>query len=185
MKDYQKDLWRIFGDASKKHMLKAMTWNHYLFLLSWRKIKSKSKITFFWRVINHHTKNSNGLEIPFTVQLGEGILLVHPYGITLNSNAIIGNNVTIYKGATIGNIKVGRRQGTPIIGDRVYIGLNSTIVGGVKIGSDVLVAPNTYINFDVPDHSVVIGSPGVIHMREHATYGYISNPVPDEEIGHD
>lgn len=54
-----------------------------------------------------------------------------------------------------------------------FIGINSVIVGNVQIGDDVLIAPNSYVNFDVPDHSVVIGNPGIIHHKENATENYI------------
>lgn len=53
------------------------------------------------------------------------------------------------------------------------IGINSTIVGNIHIGKDVLIAPNTYVNFDVPDHSIVIGNPASIHYKEGATEKYI------------
>lgn len=43
----------------------------------------------------------------------------------------------------------------------------------IKIGNDVLIAPNAYVNFDVPDHSVVVGNPGKVYHRENATEGYI------------
>lgn len=65
-------------------------------------------------------------------------------------------------------------MGSPTIGNRVFVGINATIVGNIKIGDDVLIAPNTFVNFDVPSHSVVIGNPGVIHHKENATVGYIS-----------
>lgn len=58
--------------------------------------------------------------------------------------------------------------GSPHIGNNVYIGINATVVGNVHIGSDVLIAPNSYVNFDVPDHSVVIGNPAVVHHKENA-----------------
>jgi serine acetyltransferase len=61
-----------------------------------------------------------------------------------------------------------------IVGDNIYIGVNATIVGKVHIGNDVLIGPNSFVNFDVPDHSVVIGNPGVIHHKEHATNGYVN-----------
>ena len=54
------------------------------------------------------------------------------------------------------------------------VGINSTIVGNIKIGNNVLIAPNAVVNFDVPDNSVVIGNPGVIHHKENATEGYIA-----------
>lgn len=47
------------------------------------------------------------------------------------------------------------------------------VCGKIKIGNDVLIAPNAYVNFDVPDHSVVVGNPGKVYHRENATEGYI------------
>lgn len=177
MKDYQEDLYRIFGNYKRKNFLKAIFWSHYLFLYSWRKVKKGSRLSFVYKFFVKLIKSKNGLEIPYTVSIGKGFLIMHPYGITINSHAKLGDNVTIYKGATIGNIKCGEKKGAPEIGDNVYIGLNSTIVGKVNIGSDVLIAPNTFVNFDVPSHSIVIGSPGVIHMKQNATEGYINNPI--------
>ncbi len=63
----------------------------------------------------------------------------------------------------------GGHPGAPIVGNYVYVGLNSTILGGVVIGDDVLIAPNTFVNVDVPSHSVVIGSPCKIIRKENAT----------------
>lgn len=54
------------------------------------------------------------------------------------------------------------------------VGINSTIVGRVRIGNDVMIAPNTFVNFDVPSHSIVIGNPAVIHHKDNATKGYVS-----------
>lgn len=88
--------------------------------------------------------------------------MIHPYNITINRDHIIGNNFTILKGAIVSNSKTGN-VGTPIIGYDYYLGINSTIVGNVVIGNRVLIAANTFVNFDVPDDSAVIGSPGIIH----------------------
>ena len=51
------------------------------------------------------------------------------------------------------------------------VGINSTIVGRVRIGNDVMIAPNTFVNFDVPSHSIVIGNPAEIHHKDNATKG--------------
>lgn len=67
--------------------------------------------------------------------------------------------------------------GTPIIGNNVFLGTNSIVVGKVKIGNDVLIAPGAYVNFDIPDHSIVIGNLGKIITKENATEGYIASPV--------
>lgn len=60
---------------------------------------------------------------------------------------------------------MGRNKGVPHIGDNVIINANAVVVGGVKIGNNVLVAPNAFVNFDVPDDSIVIGNPGRIITR--------------------
>lgn len=59
----------------------------------------------------------------------------------------------------------------------VWIGVNATIVGGITVGDDVLIAPNTYVNCDIPAHSVVFGNPCIIKQHENATDGYINNTV--------
>lgn len=75
------------------------------------------------------------IEIPLGVNIGRGLYMGHFSGITINPNAIIGENVNIHKGVTIGQENRGRRKGTPIIGNKVWSGVNSTIVGNIKIGN--------------------------------------------------
>ena len=115
-----------------------------------------------------------GIEIASDTDIGEGLYMGHPYNITIGAGVKIGKNCNIHKGCTIGRINVGKKEGVPTIGDSVFIGINSTIVGNVHIGDDVLIAPNSYVNFDVPKHSLVIGNPGVIHKKDDVTYGYIN-----------
>ena len=107
-------------------------------------------------------------------KIEEGFYLGHPYNITINEESVLGKNVNIHKGATIGKENRGKKLGAPKIGNNVYVGINSTVVGKIEIGNDVLIAPNTYVNFDVPSHSIVVGSPGIIIPREKATEGYVN-----------
>lgn len=72
---------------------------------------------------------------------------------------------------------IGGRQETPVIGNEVWIGINTAIVAKVTIGDDVLIAPNSYVNCDVPSHSIVFGNPCIIKHRENATEGYINRRV--------
>lgn len=100
----------------------------------------------------------------------------HAYNITINCRATIGRNCNIHKGIVIGQANRGAHKGCPTIGDRVWIGINAAIVGKI-IGDDVLIAPNSFVNVDVPSHSVVFGNPCVIKHRDHATDGYVNNVV--------
>ncbi|MCM1140346.1 MAG: serine acetyltransferase [Muribaculum sp.] len=111
------------------------------------------------------------------MKIDEGLLIGHPFCITINGSAKIGKNCSIHKGVTIGQENRGKREGTPRIGDEVWIGVNATIVGNIDIGNDVLIAPNSFVNCDVPSHSIVFGNPCCIKHSDYATEGYINNKI--------
>ncbi len=137
----------------------------------WRKSKKGSKYAKY-KLYRYSRKY--GIEISSSAIIGEGFYLGHPYNITIGSNVVIGKNVNIHKGATIGATNRGSKKGSPVIGNDVFVGINSTIVGNIKIENDVLIAPNSYVNFDVPMHSIVIGNPGKIYNKRNATEGYVN-----------
>lgn len=122
-----------------------------------------------------------GLEIKAGTQIGSGFCLIHPYNITITPHAKIGSNCNIMKGATVGFCASGKKPGSPTIGNEVYMGLNSTIIGGITIGDDVMIAPNTFVNVDVPSHSIVIGNPCKIMPREGATKDYLNYKYIEEK----
>lgn len=128
-------------------------------------------------ILFKYYKAKNHIEISSVTKIGPGLYIGHPYCITINANSIIGKNCNLHKGVTIGQENRGKRKGTPVIGDSVWIGINSTIVGNVNIGNDVLIAPNSYVNCDIPSHSIVIGNPCVIKQVENATENYINRQV--------
>lgn len=114
-----------------------------------------------------------GISLSRSNQIGPGFLIGHWGRIVINGNAVIGEDFVVSCGVVIGMDMRGGRKGTPTIGNRVCIHSNSCVVGKITIGDDVVIAPNTFVNFDVPSHSIVIGNPAVIHPRENATEGYI------------
>lgn len=130
-----------------------------------------------WRFLRKKMQAHYGLEIPGYATIGEGFYIGHAYGITVNPDAVIGRNCNIHKGVTIGQENRGKRKGAPVLGDCVWLGVNSTVVGAVTIGDDVLIAPNSYVNCDVPSHSIVIGNPCRIIPRDNATEGYVNKRV--------
>lgn len=130
-----------------------------------------------WRFLRKKVQAHYGLEIPGKATIGEGFYIGHAYGITVNPDAVIGRNCNIHKGVTIGQENRGKRKGAPVLGDCVWLGVNSTVVGAVTIGDDVLIAPNSYVNCDVPSHSIVIGNPCRIIPRDNATEGYVNKRV--------
>lgn len=114
-----------------------------------------------------------GIDVENNTSIGKGLIVGHWGRIIINGSAHFGNEIFITHGVTIGRDTRGKRKGVPTFGDRVCIRVNSTVVGNVHIGNDVLIAPNTFVNFDVPDHSIVIGNPATVHYRDNATEGHI------------
>ena len=166
---YKKDLNR-YGNSWKDNR-----WFHFLFRKAQTCDSRLMKGLFRWGYFCYCKKR--GITLSWRTQVGEGLYLGHPFGITVNSNAVLGCNVNLHKGSTIGEENRGIRKGSPIIGNDVWVGINATIVGRITIGNDVLIAPLAYVNFDVPDHSIVIGNPGRIIHSDEATSYYINNKV--------
>ncbi len=131
----------------------------------------------FWYVLHRLSMWHYGFQIPVGTKIGRGFRISHFGDMVINHDAVIGDNFNIASGALVGYAD-GKRKGVPTIGDNVILNINSVIVGNVRIGNNVLKAPNTFVNFDVPDNSIVIGSPGKIIPRDSSpTEKYIVYPV--------
>jgi serine O-acetyltransferase len=115
-----------------------------------------------------------GFQIPSTVPIGKGFFIGHFGSIVVSVHASFGNNCNIAHHCTIGASR-GENKGAPQIKDRVWIGTGAVLVGKIEVGPDVVIAPNAFVNFDVPQHSVVIGNPGKIIPKDNPTKDYINN----------
>lgn len=114
-----------------------------------------------------------GIMLYENMSIPKGLIIGHPGPVIINDRATFDGNLFLTHGVTIGRDVRGKRAGAPHFGRNVCIRCNSTVVGGITIGDDVLIAPNTFVNFDVPSHSIVIGNPATIHHRDNATEGHI------------
>lgn len=174
--DIKIDKYRLYGNKNIS-TIKAFNNHAFLYMFCWRKVVKQSRGIIFFKLVLKILRMLYHIEIPYTVTIGHGFSMDHAFDITVNSRAIIGNNVSMYKGSTIGMTV----KGVPTIGDRVYIATNATIIGNIKIGNDVLISANSFVNFDVPDHSVVIGNPGVIYHKVNASSEYLLNIWKENE----
>lgn len=176
------DLYRVYGAKGWFSLLKEIKNNPgFRFMYLFRKAskyQNTNKILFklYNRVLLHY-RYKYGIELIPGTKVGEGFYIGHVGGIVINSKAIIGKNVNILNGALIGFNPRGKYKGCPTIGDKVWIGANAVIVGSIKVGNNVVVAPNTLVNRDVPDNSVVYGNPMKISENLNATKEYINYTI--------
>jgi serine O-acetyltransferase len=114
-----------------------------------------------------------GIQIPFTTAIGPGLFIGHFGCIVVNCEAVIGRNCNLSHGVTIGRANRGERKGCPIIGDEVYFGPGSKVIGQVSIGSNVAIGANSVVTKDVKSNEVVVGIPAHV-VSDEGTEGYIN-----------
>ncbi len=168
---YQSDIARYSKIRKGSYMRRF----HYYFRKS--QTCNGSVLKYWYRVVFSRLSVRRGLEISYVTNIGKGLYLGHAFNITINPQVVIGDNCSLHKGVTIGQENRGERKGVPKLGNKVWIGVNATVVGNISIGDDVLIAPNSYVNCDVPSNSVVFGNPCIIKHKDNATEGYINNIV--------
>ena len=174
------DATKYIGDKSKSSFKRLkLTFSHtsYKYTSLLRKAnyyKKKNKMLYlFYRYRLLKASIKFGYQIGVDTIIGGGLYLGHRGAVVVNGRTTLGENVSLSQGVTIGQENRGKRKGVPTIGNKVWIGTNAVIVGKINIGNDVLIAPNSYVNFDVPSHSIVVGNPAKIIHRENATESYL------------
>jgi serine O-acetyltransferase len=101
-------------------------------------------------------------------EIGPGIIIPHGGPIRVHGDTKIGSDCSLHHMCTIG---AGPRPGGATIGDHVYIGCHSSIIGAVTIGDDSLIAPNSLVLSDVPPGFTAIGVPARMFAAKLPRYG--------------
>ncbi len=177
--EFSKDLYRYYGDDGESLFQRLLRPTELKYIALFRKASNCNfgPLKFYYTVKLKLMSYKTHIQIPARTRIGEGFYIGHTGRLIIHPDAKLGKNVNIATGVTIGMENRGKRKGAPTIADNCWIGTNSVIVGNIKIGSDVLIAPLSYVNFDVPDHSIVIGNPAKIISKEDATKDYICNRI--------
>jgi putative colanic acid biosynthesis acetyltransferase WcaB len=102
-----------------------------------------------------------GYEIPAATKIGRDFRIHHGYGIVINKHAVLGKNIDIRHGVTVGcKMLIDGTQGpSPVIEDDVELGANSVIIGGITIGHGAKIGAAAVVTRDVPPRAVMIGNP--------------------------
>lgn len=120
---------------------------------------------FLGRWISQLSRGLTGIEIHPGATIGTGFFIDHGMGVVIGETAIVGENVTIYHGVTLGGTSLEKGKRHPTIGDRVTIGAGAKVLGNIEIGADSRVGANAVVVKSVPENSVVVGVPGQIVKR--------------------
>ena len=123
-------------------------------------------IPFLPRLISQITKFFTGIEIHPGAVIGRELFIDHGMGVVIGETAVIGDNVTLYQGVTLGGTGKERGKRHPTIGNNVVIGAGAKILGNIKIGDNSYIGANAVVIKDVPDNSTVVGVPGRITRQD-------------------
>jgi serine O-acetyltransferase len=172
------DLYRYSADLGYKEIKKNLRNPGFHFTLFFRLSFSLSRYSVLGRYARMQYRKLSfkyGYQIPRGTKIGGGMRISHYGPLLINSKTVIGKNCYLSHNITIGETKRGHLKGSPTFGDKVWIGPGAVIVGKITVGDNVLIAPNCYLNTDVPSNAVAMGNPAKIILKEDATDDYITN----------
>lgn len=117
------------------------------------------------RYISEKAKRKTGIEIHPGAIIGKGLFIDHGTGVVIGETAIIGDNVTMFHGVTLGGTGKEKGKRHPTIGNNVFIGSGAKLLGNINIGDNVKIGANAVVLKDVPSNATVVGVPGKIVNR--------------------
>jgi serine O-acetyltransferase len=109
---------------------------------------------------------TTGILLPRQCEIGAGLFIGHFGGIIFPAGGRIGCNCNIAQNVTIGSAGKGAARGAPWIGDRVFIGAHSVVVGKITVGEDAMICAGAVVTRPVPARAVVMGNPAKVVSYE-------------------
>lgn len=122
----------------------------------------KLRLKFIARLISQISRHITGIEIHPEAKIGRGLFIDHGMGVVIGQTSIIGDNVTLFQGVTLGGTGKEKGKRHPTIGNNVVIGAGAKVLGNITIGDNSYIGANAVVIKDVPPNSTVVGVPGRI-----------------------
>ena len=124
------------------------------------------KLPLLPRVISQFGRFITGIEIHPGATIGEGFFIDHGTGVVIGETTVIGDNVTLFQGVTLGGTgkQTGKRH--PNIGNNVVVGTGAKVLGNITIGENSYIGANAVVIKDVPANSTVVGVPGRVTKQD-------------------
>lgn len=121
---------------------------------------------FLARYLSQIARFLTGIEIHPGAKIGKGLFIDHGMGVVVGETAIIGDNVLLYQGVTLGGTGLEKGKRHPTIGNNVVIGGGAKVLGNITIGDNSYIGANAVVIKDVPPNSTVVGIPGRITKQD-------------------
>lgn len=129
-------------------------WAHRISHGLWRR-----RLRFLARAVSQFSRWLTGVEIHPAARIGRRFFIDHGMGVVIGETAVVGDDVMLYHGVTLGGRARGAGKRHPTLGDGVAVGAGAKILGPITVGSGSVVGANAVVTKDAPPHSVLVGVP--------------------------
>ena len=155
-------------DPAIKSNMEVFLYPSFKVILNYRIAhKQKNHISGFWaRFLSQRAARKTGIEIHPGATIGKGFFIDHGSGVIIGETAIVGDNVTLYQGVTLGGTgkETGKRH--PTIGDNVMISAGAKVIGSFTVGENSKIGAGSVVLEEVPPNCTVVGVPGRVVKRD-------------------
>ncbi len=126
----------------------------------------QAKIPLLPRFLSELVHRFTGIDIQPGARIGRGFFIDHGTGVVIGGTAIVGDNVTLHQGVTLGGTSSMRTKRHPTLGNNVSVGAGAAVLGDITIGDNVKIGANSVVVKDVPPNSTVVGIPGRVVLQD-------------------
>lgn len=138
------------------------------------------KVPVLPRIISHISRTFTGVEIHPGARIGRRFFIDHGMGVVIGETAIVGDDVLVYQGVTLGGTGKEHGKRHPSLKNNVVVGAGAKVLGNITIGNGVRIGASSVVIDDVPDDCTVVGIPGRIVMQNGQKVNQLQhNDLPD------
>ncbi len=166
----REDIAAVFeSDPAARSYLEVLTcypglhavWAHHVSRWLWR-----HEMRLLARLVSQFARLFTGVEIHPGAEIGRRLFIDHGMGTVIGETAIVGDDVTLYQGVTLGGTGKEKGKRHPTLGNNISIGSGAKLLGNITIGDNCRVGANSVVLRNVPANSTIVGVPGHIVLRD-------------------
>jgi protein involved in polysaccharide export with SLBB domain/serine acetyltransferase len=165
--------WAVYdGDIARQGLWVMLVYRFGVWRYSVKPAIVRRAFSFIYRVLKVVSQVLSGIDLPCETRIGHRLRFDHFGGIIISGDTVIGDDVIIRNGVTIG-LRRTEERGSPSIGNRVDIGTGAKVLGPITVGDDSVIGANAVVIRDVPAGHVAVGIPARIFPRTDRAMGQL------------
>ncbi len=163
--DFKEDWATYHGDIGNRGLWAMATYRFGQWRYTIKSSLIRKPFSLLYKVLKVFSEMVTSVELPCEAVVGKRLVIEHAFDIVISGDAVLGDDVILRNGVTIG-LRHRLIRGSPVIGHRCDIGAGAKLLGPIKIGDDVAIGANAVVITDVPSNCIAVGVPARIRSRK-------------------